>query len=116
MPEAKQYEVNRCVTSTTIASGTETDEVDLHGTTLVGLIVPSGLVSTAITFKMSDTKGGTYVQMNDTANAALSPLTVDTNQRYISLDPTLFCGVRFIKVVMGSSETNKELKLISRPV
>lgn len=88
--------------SATIANGqTVSGVVDLKKRSPVGLLLPSALTGTAITFQMSDTLDGTYVAIHS-GGAALS-VTVGTS-RYVVLDPANFRGVRFLKLVSGSAE------------
>ena len=79
-----------------------TNALDMRGKTLVGLIMPSVLTSTAINFSASETASGTFTDIYDTSGNKLS-VTVAAS-RYILIDPSDFTGVRFLKIVMGSSE------------
>lgn len=100
----------------TIASGqTTSPEVDLGGSTLVGLFMPAAFTGTAITFTTAATTGGTFVAVYDSSGNAISA-TVSTS-RYVALSPTTFAGLRFIKLVSGSSEGgNRTITLATRPV
>ncbi len=101
----------------TIASGQQTSgEADLSdGRTLVGVIMPGTITSTALTFSTSDISGGTYSAIYGTDGNALS-VTVAAS-RYVPLNPTNFAGARFVKVVGGTSEGGtRVIKLVVRHV
>jgi len=76
--------------------------VELGSATVVGVYIPASFTGTAITFQSAPTLAGTYSPIKDGAGAAVSK-TVAAGD-YVYLDPTIFAGVGFIKVVSGSSE------------
>ena len=76
--------------------------LDMRGKTLVGLIMPAALTSTAITFTASETADGTFTALYDTSGTEIS-ITVAAS-RYILIDPVDFASIRFLKIVMGSGE------------
>lgn len=105
MPVATTFTDTRCQTPATItvaSNATTSAEVDLGGTEIVGLQLPAAFTGTAISFLVSTVSGGTYQAMKDGAGNSVSK-TVAQGQ-YIAIDPTLFRGVRFVKLVSGSSE------------
>lgn len=95
---------NDVVTTTaTIANGgTTSDLIDLRYKTVCGLKFPSSLTSTSMTFTVSDTATGTFATMADGAGSDISK-TIAAG-KYIPLSPNDFAGVRFLKLVAGSSE------------
>lgn len=94
------------------SSGTVSTAVDLHGHNLVGCVMPAAFTGTAITFQGSQ-EGTTFTDLYDTAGSALS-ITVAAD-RFILFTPSDFAGVRFIKLVSGSSEgAERTLTLIHR--
>lgn len=97
------------------ASGTTSAEIDLSGTTLCGIYIPSAFTGTSISFQAATVSGGTFVSVRDGAGNAVSK-TVAPSQ-YIKLDPTDFVGVRYLKVVSGSTEAAaRTLTLAARPI
>lgn len=98
----------------TIANGqTKSGAVDLGGRTLQGIFTPGALTGTALTFEAAPTADGTYVPVRKEDGSAYT-LTVAAS-RYTRVDATLFAGLRFIKVVSGSSEgAERVLNLSSR--
>jgi hypothetical protein len=99
----------------TIASGqTVSAAIDLTEYTLVGIIMPSTFTGTTMTFQAS-ADNSTFVAMKDTSGSTIS-YTVGTS-RYIPLDPSIFAGIRFLKLVSGSSEGQDDIiALAVRPV
>jgi hypothetical protein len=118
MPTPTSFSDLRCQQTATITvatNATTTPEIDLGGTELVGFQLPAAFTSTTITFLVSTVSGGTYQIMKDGAGNTVSK-TVAQGQ-YIAVDPTLFRGVRFVKLVSGSSEAaDRQITLISIPV
>ncbi len=90
--------------SATIANGATTSgEVDLpDGYDLVGIFAPV-CTGVALTFTAAAAAGGTFVAVADGANSAISK-TISGTAHYMALDPLLFQGLQFIKLVSGSSE------------
>lgn len=83
-------------------SGTTSGAIDLEGFCLVGILL-RGFTGTAITFTVCDTIDGTYVPLkNAAAGTALSYVVAQNT--YAAIDPTAFQGVRFLKIVSGSTE------------
>jgi hypothetical protein len=106
----------RAQTTATIASGQTTSaEVDLGGTEIVGLQLPASFTGSSITFQVATASGGTYQDMKDGAGNSVSK-TVSQGQ-YIAIDPALFRGIRFVKLVSGSSEgAARAITVFSIPV
>lgn len=113
---SQSFTDNRVQTTTNIlASSTTSSEIDLGGTYLVGIQLPASFTGTSLTFTVATASGGTFQTMKDGAGNSVSK-TVAQGQ-YIGIDPTLFRGVRFFKVVSGSTETSdRSLTVISAPV
>lgn len=100
----------------TIANGQTTSaEIEIPGgKTLVGVITPSAFTSTAITFTAATISGGTFVPLYDESTAY--SLTVSTS-RWHAVKPSAFAGLRYIKLVGGSSEGgDRSLTLVVRNV
>lgn len=83
-------------------AGTTTPEVDLLGLTLRGVYTPTALTGTAFTFLASQTSGGTFVAVRNEDGSAYT-LTVAAS-RYTRVNPQVFEGLRFLKIVSGSAE------------
>lgn len=100
------------ITATIAASGTTSNAVDLNGRTLCGIFVPAAFTGTALTF-LASPDGSTYVAVKDGAGNSVS-LTVAQGQ-YIPVDATKLRGVRFLKIVSGSTEgAERVLTLVTR--
>ena len=123
MPTSADFQSKLCYDKTatiTIAdSTTVSNAVDLNGTKLVGIFVPSTFDGTAFTFTACDTVGGTYlaVQIDHTSSAAYTVTT--TASRYVPLaNLDIPAGLRFIKIVTSSAQTttNTIFTLATLPV
>jgi hypothetical protein len=103
------------VRTVTIANGqTTSDALDCINGTVVGILTPAALTGTAFTFSVS-ADGVTYNTLYSDAGTAVS-VTVAAS-RYIYLDPTVFAGVRYVKVISGSAEgAQRIITLVLRPV
>ena len=100
-----------------IASGqTTSGEADLsNGRTLAGIIMPGTFTGTALTFTAYDSSGGTFNAIYGDTGTAISVTCAAS--RYIAVDPAVFAGVRYLKVVSGSSEGgNRTVRLVVRNV
>ncbi len=90
--------------SATIANGgTTSAEVGVpDGYQLVGIHAPI-CTGTALTLTAATVTGGTFTAVADKANSAVTH-TISGTAHYMALDPTLYKGLQFIKLVSGSSE------------
>lgn len=95
-------------------SATSASSGDLLGLTIVGMITPASIASTSATFTVSD-DGTTYRPLLNSSKTAYS-ITIDGTTAQFYFDPTIFYGVRYIKIVAGSTETSKTFKLLARPI
>lgn len=102
--------------STTITSGqTASAAVDLKGTSLLGVQLPAAFTGTSLKFQVATTLAGTYQDVIDGAGNTLTKTVAQG--KYLYLDPSLFAGIQFIKLVSGSSEgATRTLELVARPV
>jgi len=104
------------LTAVIAASGTTSGEVDTLGTTLLGIYLPAVLTGTAITFTAAPASGGTFVPVRTMDGSGAYSTTVAAS-RYVPLDERVFKGLRFIKLVSGSSEAaERTIVLATRPV
>lgn len=83
------------------ASGTTSGAFTVDGYSFGGVQLPGTLTSTAITFTVSDTLAGTYVELTDSTGSAISQ-TVAASKAF-ALPPELF-AFKYAKLVCGSSE------------
>lgn len=115
MPKSIDFQAAVCVDLAaviTIANSTTVSAaVDLAGTTLHGLILPAALTGVAMTFQMSDTLAGTYVAVQNLSGASHS-VTVAAS-KFVPVDPNIFAGIRFLKLVSGSAEAADRTIILS---
>jgi hypothetical protein len=107
------YLNNFVVHTATILSGqTTSDAIDLQGRPLVGMILPAAFTGSTITFTIS-VDNSTFTAVYNTANTQLS-VTVTQGRAYL-FSPGDLVGVRYLKLVSGSSEgADRSITLISR--
>lgn len=74
--------------------------IDLINNTIVGVYIPAGLEGTTLGFKAAATLAGTYLALYGTDGNAVSYIVGAS--RYVSLDPSAFSGVQFLKPVVPS--------------
>lgn len=118
MPTSSQYQPNNAYDQTAvIASGqTTSGAVDLSGCTLCGLFMPSSFTGTSIKIQAATASDGTFVTVQDGAGADYS-LTVSTSKYVPVSNLAIVAGLRFIKLVSGSSEgADRTISLAVRPV
>jgi hypothetical protein len=104
-------------TATIAASGTTSGAVDLGGTTLVELDIPATFTGTSVTFLKSNSLDGTYAALRDGLGNNVT-LTVAQGLN-ISAGNIIkhLLGVRYIKVVSGSTEgAERVIGLVSRVI
>ena len=113
--------INYDLTATIViaTSTTVSPAVDLYGTQLVGIFVPSTFDGTGLTIQASTAIDGTYVDVQtDHTSATAYPITT-TASRYIPLDNlSIPAGLRFIKITTGSAQTttNTIFTLATMPI
>lgn len=85
------------------ASGSTSGEVKVPpGYDLAGIFTPV-CTGTAITMTAASASGGTFIAVKNAANAAISH-TVDGTAHYMALDPALYQGLEFLKLVSNGTE------------
>lgn len=88
----------------TISNGTSlSDEVDLRGNRLVGIIMPQFWGAAGLSFQASDTSGGTYWVVDKDDGTELT-LTVSAS-RHVIIDPARYIMGPYIKLRSGTSST-----------
>lgn len=94
----------------TFASGTTSTGFKFQGTIPLAIVTPSGLASTSFTFQCSIDNGSNFFDLYNGSSAY--SLTVAAS-RYIALNPDVFEGVQMIRIIAGSSETAKDIFIVS---
>ncbi len=84
-------------------STTKSNAFATTGMNLVGLSMPAAFTGATISFEVSSSLAGTYVPLYKIADNTLVSLTVTAGRAY-SVDPALFNGFAFMKIVSASSE------------
>lgn len=99
----------------TIANGaTVSGVVALDAATVTGIVLPAAFTGTSLSFQVS-ADGSTYVALYDSTNT-LESMTVTQGRGY-SVNPAVFSGWPYMKVVSGSTEGgSRDLILVTRPV
>jgi hypothetical protein len=95
----------KTVGQVTIPNGTAlSNPIDLGAKVLCAIIVPSAWTAAGLSFQASDDGGATWFNIYDsTGTEAVVGSGAVVAGRRISLDPSLFAGVDFIRVRSGTS-------------
>jgi hypothetical protein len=102
-------------TVTILSGATTSNSIDLENLTLCGIQTPAALTSTAITFTAS-VDNVTFVPLYDASTGSQISVTTTTSRGYV-ISPQLFAGVRYLKVVGGSSEgADRVITLLTRQI
>lgn len=101
----------------TIANGQTTSaEIDLSGLQLVGVWIPAAITGTTMTFTAATATGGTFSTIYEVAGAASYSITIGAS-RFIPIDPRVFSGLRYIKLVAGSAQAaDRVITITARPL
>lgn len=97
---------------------TTSNAVDLKGNTLLGIVTPPALTGSALTFLVS-VDGGDYVTLKKSEDGSSAYSVNVAANLYIPVVPSTWIGIRYVKVVSGSTETragDTTIKLIAGPV
>lgn len=87
----------------TISNGqTKSNVIDLRGMTLCGLYMPAAFTGVAISFEAATAAAGSYIPVEDGLGAAVS--LVVSPGKYVRVDPALYAGIQFLKIVSGATE------------
>lgn len=100
----------------TISSGqTVSDEMELRGTYLVAMILPSTFDGTTMTFKGS-IDGTNFFDMYNAGGVQMTSTVAAS--RWIPFSPQDFAGCNFIKLVAGTAQSTTDtlIQLITRPL
>lgn len=115
MPALTSYQPIVALVSATIANtATASGAIDLMGATLCGIHLPAAFTGTSLSFTVATAGGGTYQTLQRNGSDYSVPVA---QGKYVSLDPAIFAGVQFIKIISGSAEgADRTLNLAVRPV
>lgn len=81
---------------------------------LVGIVTPAALTSTTMTIVASLNGSSDKTHTDYTGGAINIAVAAD---KYISLDPALYCGMPYVKLSLGSAEAaEREFFLVVREV
>jgi hypothetical protein len=110
-----QFNPIRAFTNVTIANGQQASPtLNLNGSTLCGIHMPATFTGTSLTFQAAPTEDGTYQAVM--WQGSDFSVTVAAG-RYVALNPAIFAGISFIRIVSGSAEgAARTLTAVSRPV
>jgi|DEB19_MinimDraft_3_1074340.scaffolds.fasta_scaffold00956_13 hypothetical protein len=98
-----------------LAGATLSNAVDLHGTSLVGISVPSSFSGSQLSIYSAISFDGVYRVVKN-INGTAATMTCVANE-HIALVPFDLASVRFIKVLSDVSQGGDcEITLITRPV
>lgn len=105
--------------STTISSGTTTDEINLGNRILVGVHIPASVSSTDMKISGATNAGGTFSNVYD--GDGLYGTVGDYNpaiaaSKYIPIPPSLTVGLTDVKLIFGASETSKTYTIVTREI
>jgi hypothetical protein len=99
----------------TIASGTTTAEFNLKGGTLCGIYTPASISSTSMTITAATSSGGTFLPVRDPETGTAYTITIAASGYYY-IPPQISAGLKYLKLVCGSSETSKTFTISYRVI
>ncbi len=102
------YPQSTTATIVIATSTTVSPEVDLADYDLVGLITPATFDGTAITFTGAVASGGTFVPVAASNAAATAYTVTTTTSTGTPINPQIFAGFRYIKVITTSAQTTTD--------
>lgn len=95
-----------------IDGGTTSDAIDIKGSSIVGLVCPSGVSGTSMTFQ-GTVDDVNYYNVYDESGSQKS-VTIAAS-RYIALNPNDYVGIHKLKMVSSATETSIDFQLVVRP-
>src|SRR5687768_13749974 len=113
MASVTDFQSKAAYPSVTIASGSSTSAVvDLHGSELCGVFLPSTFDGTALKLQAAPAADGTFVTVeNGAGTPADVTLTASSHSKYVPLaaaDRDAIRGLRFLKFVTASSQATTD--------
>lgn len=119
MANKDDFLANDCYTPVTIASGqTTSDPIDLAGTDLCGIEFPAAMTGTTLKVQMASSFNGTYktVQKDEVGGGDYT-ITVTAGKYVPLINLAITAGLRFIKLVSGSTEAaDRTIVIAARPL
>jgi hypothetical protein len=106
-------------TTITIASGTDTDVIDLQNRVLVGVQLPASVASTAMTIDAAYKSDATFAPIYDGLGqyGAVGDVSFTVAaSKYVLIPPTITAGISFVKLSFGTSETAKTYTYFTREI
>lgn len=105
---------HKTLAATIAASGTKSSGIDISGFALCGVILPSTFDGTALSFEVSVDDSSYYVLRDSAGDISFTVAA----SRALALDPALFSGFRYVKIVAGSTQTTTDTDavLAVRPI
>lgn len=95
---------NTTTTCTVSAGGQVSTAVNAGGMSLIGIVTPAIMISTAITIQAS-IDNSTFVDVYNSAGTQISVTTSTSASRYIAFTPSDFVAFQYFKLKCGSVET-----------
>ena len=95
------------IDATIANAATTSGAINLEGKKLVGIEIPASFTGATVSFTQCRSEGGTYIPVyND--DGSLYSVTA-TDAAYVRVNPAVFAGCAFIKVVSASSESGEKV-------
>lgn len=117
MADSKQFQSVQCFDKTiTISSGeTVSPAIDLIGTYVVGMIIPTTFDGTSLSLQGSNSLDGTYHNVYNTSGSQVTATVAAS--RYVAFVPSDTASIRFLKLVAGTMQTgDTTITLVTRPL
>ena len=94
---------------------TESDAIDLSGTTLVAIAFPAEFDGTKLTLKAAQTSDAAYVNVHESNGLALT--IAGTASQIVTIEPAKLAGLQYIKLVADNAQAGDSIfTLMTRPV
>ena len=117
MAESNQFQpiITRNLTATITDNATESNIVNLSGTTLTALEISAEFDGAAIGLQASSTVDGDFVAVHEQGGAALAISAAAS--RLVTLEPAKFAGLQYIKLISDTAQSGAtDITLLTRPV
>lgn len=99
---SEQYGMFGQTTATIAISTTTSNVIDcVRNGPMANLLMPAAFTGTTITFLISNEEGGTYVALHKDGSDVSVAVAASKG---VWLDPFIFYGLKYIKIVSGSTE------------
>lgn len=98
-------------TATIVSGQSASTIVDLKGFSLTGILLPGAFTGTSLIFLMS-ANGTNFFNVYVTTSGTALSYTVSA-AHYYAIDPVAFYGIRYLKIVSGSTEAADRVLTLS---